>query len=457
MAGIGFTLRKLVDRNDLSGAFQAFFHATLYTSGPWILTIIALGMINLTMQPIFKALEDFQSILLFNFCFSFVFTAPFINVTTRKVSDAIFLKDFTPVVGSLLLALGLYYAITLPLISLFYVGFTTLSLGTAYMATVNFALLSGVWIASLYISALKDYKSVTMSFMIGLLTSVVLTMFFYNRNTAFNMLMGFNTGIAVTFTSFVALVYVEYPPVIEGLKGSLFAYRKYVRVGLGGLLYSVAVWIDKWIMWFSPDAYTYSSGITTCPLYDSAMFFAYISVIPSMALFMLAYETAFFEDFVNYYQGIINHNNLGQIENNYNKLIYSVGLHARNTIIVQGMITGSLFVLTPLILEYIPGLSTLQIGIFRFGLIGAALQTFTLFMTILLYYFDERVKPLIINGVYLVLNGVLTFVFMRWGLAFYGMGFFLANILTFVFAAYTVGKYMESLTYHSFITNNPSI
>ena len=43
MAGVGFALRRLADRSDLGGAAQAYLHATVITSGPWLMTILALA------------------------------------------------------------------------------------------------------------------------------------------------------------------------------------------------------------------------------------------------------------------------------------------------------------------------------------------------------------------------------------------------------------------------------
>ena len=42
-------------------------------------------------------------------------------------------------------------------------------------------------------------------------------------------------------------------------------------------------------------------GLVHAPLYDSAMFIAYLAIIPALALFVTHVETSFFEKYRAYY------------------------------------------------------------------------------------------------------------------------------------------------------------
>ena len=46
MAGIGFELRKLARRDDLMGVVASLAHASVVSTGPWIMTILALASID---------------------------------------------------------------------------------------------------------------------------------------------------------------------------------------------------------------------------------------------------------------------------------------------------------------------------------------------------------------------------------------------------------------------------
>ena len=43
MAGIGFALRTLVERDDLSARLQGYGHAAIVAAGPWLFTVLALA------------------------------------------------------------------------------------------------------------------------------------------------------------------------------------------------------------------------------------------------------------------------------------------------------------------------------------------------------------------------------------------------------------------------------
>ena len=74
MAGIGFTLRKLMDKDDIMGLVQAHFHSTMVTAGPWLITILAIGAISIygSHAHTFRYFLDFHVILIYNFATGFV-------------------------------------------------------------------------------------------------------------------------------------------------------------------------------------------------------------------------------------------------------------------------------------------------------------------------------------------------------------------------------------------------
>ena len=50
MAGIGFELRKLLQRDSYSGLLQAYAYAGIISSGPWILSIVGILAIGLLSE-----------------------------------------------------------------------------------------------------------------------------------------------------------------------------------------------------------------------------------------------------------------------------------------------------------------------------------------------------------------------------------------------------------------------
>jgi uncharacterized membrane protein len=50
-------------------------------------------------------------------------------------------------------------------------------------------------------------------------------------------------------------------------------------------------------MWMAPQREALSIGLISFPDYESSMFLAYRSVVPSLAAFILSIETGFFEKY----------------------------------------------------------------------------------------------------------------------------------------------------------------
>lgn len=92
MAGIGFELRRLTQRDDLMGAVQGYVHSALVSSGPWLFTVIAIAAINIFSQSWASPSElaDFRIAIIYSFSFSLVLTGPVMLVATRYLADKIY-------------------------------------------------------------------------------------------------------------------------------------------------------------------------------------------------------------------------------------------------------------------------------------------------------------------------------------------------------------------------------
>src|SRR5438045_3852614 len=118
MAGIGFVLRKLTRKDDLLGVASAYFHAAMAAAGPWLFTVVAIWSVYFTahLYDFAPYVEEFRIIVIYNFCFSLVFTGPVYMVVTRYLANCIHNKDVPHVSGALLGALALSLASQLPIV-----------------------------------------------------------------------------------------------------------------------------------------------------------------------------------------------------------------------------------------------------------------------------------------------------------------------------------------------------
>jgi uncharacterized membrane protein len=458
MAGIGFELRKLTQRDDLGGVVQGYGYAALATSGPWLFTIVSLAAVVALGMPFTtpQELAGFRLIVIYNFAFSLVLTAPAAIVVTRYLANAIHAKDVKQVPAVMLGALVLIYAAAIPVGAPFYMYHVRVDSPVRLAALLNFLLVSGIWLVSVFLTALKNYRAVTFSFASGMAIGIISAGLLAPGWSVAGMLTGFNLGLAVILFSLIARILAEYPTRGNQPFAFLACFREYWDLGLAALAYSLAIWVDKWIMWMAPERQVLSSGMVSCPDYESAMFLAYLSIVPSMAAFILTIETGFFEEYMRFYDDIQRHVPYAAIEKNHRALIGSFLDGARNFLVVQGSICVAGILLAPQLFELL-GIDFGQLAIFRLGLLGAFFHGGFLFLSILISYFDLRRKMLAVSVLFLATNGIFTLVTLRLGFPFYGYGYVLSAMVSFAAAFWVTTRCISRLPYQTFVCNNSSV
>ena len=459
MAGVGFTLRRLTNQDNLIGIFRAYTHATVVSAGPWLCTVFALGM----MRPIGSSeaalhqMNNFQIILVYNFVASLILTAPVFMVVTRYLADCIHRKDVTAVPSLLLVSIGLVYLLLAPFALFYYGYYAHLTVELRLGAIANLYLVSLIWLLSVYISALQDYKFITRAFFIGMLLAVIFLKLFPHLFGDDNLLIWFNVGLAWTAFALLGKIFTEYPyRLVKKLELRSY-FIKYWDLALGGVLYNMSIWIDKCVMWiFAPEAVTLSNKMTDYPHYDGAMFLAYLTVVPSMAIFVFSVETNFFTQYQKFYHDILTHKTLATILENQKKIIRVLSKSARNFMVVQGTFT-LVAILGAAKIFTIFAIPFLEIGIFRLGVLASFFHMFALFEMVILAYFDCRRSIMWLQVLCLVTNALFTYMSVQAGFSYYGYGYFFSSLITAAAASIVLFNHLQKLPYHAFITSNSSI
>lgn len=464
MAGIGFVLQKLTKKDDLLGIVRAYTHAAMASTGPWLFTVLALVGItqiftttgDITDLNADFGLENFRIVVIYNFAFSLVLSAPVFMIVTRYLADEIHRRDVTNTPSVMLGSLILLYLIELPVVGWFYMFYVDFPLSMRIAAIVNVFMITSVWALAVFLTALKDYFAVSVAFAIGMIVAALSAQFLKDSYGEAGMLNGFSFGLSLIVFSLIAKIFSEYSYRLDRPFEFLGHFRQYWELAVGGMFYNAAIWIDKWIMWFAPEAVKLPTKMVMYPDYDSATFLAYLTIVPALATFMVSVETNFFERYQRYYEDILGHMPLKKIRQNRERILDSILTSARNFILVQGVIAFLAIVLAAQIIDLCNMVYT-QIGMFRFGVLGAFFHVLLLFELIILSYFDSRKQVMRIQIFYFIANTLLTLWSMNQGLPYYGMGYFLSSMLTFAVGTFVLFTHTRKLTYHAFISNNNAI
>lgn len=453
MAGIGFALRDLVRRDDLLSVIRGYGHSAIIACAPWLFTVMTLAALTV-LGPRFTTYDKsmlFRLLIIYNFAFSLILTAPMLHVATRVLADSIYSKAITPTVTHLILLLVAGYGSGLLIAAPFYFLVAELSREVAMAAVANYMVISGIWAVSIFLSALKDYRTITMSFFFGLAISFVCSLGLAHQYGAAGMLWGFTLGLMLLQASLIARILAEFPCVLVDPRTILREYHSYGLIGLGGLLYAVGIWIDKWIMWFSPERHKMAGSLVFYPDYDGAMFLAFMTTVPAFAIFTLMAETDFFEGYHTYHQNIRNHATLDRIKEGEREINSTLRAAFRNITIIQGTVTALAIFLAPQIISVF-GVTSMQISMFRIAALGAFFHVMFMFATIILAYFDQQRINVSLHAIFLLANAAFTIAATKMGFRFYGYGYFLASLSAFAAAATAMAHAMQRLRYLTFIS-----
>ena len=458
MAGIGFELRKLLRQDDLMGIVRGYGHSALTVTGPWLLTILMLGGIVFLGGPYASArvLAEFRLIVIYNFAFSLVIAGPVVMVATRYLADAIFIKRVEDAPAMLLGYLTLVLGVSAPIVVPFYFYWIDIDNTLATISAVNFFTIAAIWMVSTFLTALKDYSAVTRAFLFGAMLALGSVALLARIASSTAMMFGFTTGLALILFLLVARVYAEYPyPVANPFRFGGY-FRRYWELALSGFVYNAAIWVDKWVMWFAPEGEIQRSGLISYPDYDSAMFLAYLSIVPSIAAFVLSIETDFYESYLRFYKRILHHASFAEIEEAHHGIVSSILRGARMFVVLQGSICVVAILTAPRLFTLL-GINFAQIGMFRIGVLAAFFHVLFLALSITLSYFDLRLTTLRLQLLFLVTNGIFSWCTLQMGFSYYGYGYFLSAVTTFVATFLAVAYYLNRLPYQTFVVSNASV
>jgi len=454
MAGIGFTLRKLTTRGTLLGHGFAFLHAAIAAAGPWMFTVAALGLVAMTGTLLGNSQEVTHSFLIlinYNFAFSMILSAPLMLIITRAISDLFYLKAPHYVPGILLGSLVVMYVTQIPLVIFFYFFYFNFPLALSVSASLNFILISHLWILSVFLSALKDYKTITIAFFFGMIIVALTSAALGTMAQETGMIHGFNLGLSLLIAILIARFLFEYPFSFQ--RPFLFVgyLKNYGVLVLVGLIQMVSLWIDKWIMWLAPEAKISSLHLYSYIPYERALFFAhFITLIPVFSYFLLVFETRFFENFYYFYNSVNKHAAYEKIEKNKETVISQTLRGMKNIFVLQMIVCLISLALAPYLLKLF-SVSLSEVSMFRWGIVGASFYESLLLLIILMHYFNKHKEVLKINLFFLMSNMLFTYVFMKAGFAYYGMGYCLATFLSLAYAAQRFYHHLTHLSHYFFI------
>lgn len=316
MAGIGFELKKIYGRKTLAASLWGTVYASMTTIGPAVLSAVLLLVLEfLLAQEGLTLLKERFLIAFTSYAFviatlaAVLFAAP----VSRYISDCIFLGRESDICPSAFGVLTLSTAVSGIVMFLLCAGMycSTDEIEMPFLISYYFlgVLVTDVYSMMTYASALKHYRSLTFSFLFGFLLAVGVYLL-CTRQLEIDKVTAACMALACCyFVILFALVY-QCVRAFGAPQGHYFAFlayfRRYPKLAVGSFAYTLGIYTPTIIYWFFSGIAEQVSIFHTAPVYDYAMFLSVFVNIPSLVIFVVKVETAFYEKYTLYVSALNN-------------------------------------------------------------------------------------------------------------------------------------------------------
>jgi uncharacterized membrane protein len=298
MAGIGFELRKLVETRTIRGVLGAAFSGTIVVAGPWLVSAASIAAAQ--RLPFFSGPGiglEFTGAMVWAFALSICLSAAPLYLFVRLTSDLVYEKKKGEAATLLLKYSGGTALVSLPV----GLALAWLSVDPARDATLLrlsfamlFAALNVLWAATMTATVVRRHGRILASYAAGMLAMYVLARFLGPRYGAGGGVAALAAGYALTavalvFTAVGELGRRPYPGALKRMREYAHTYR---FLALAGLLYAAATWIDKGVLSLGGQGIAAAgTRFFTNPPYDTAFYYANLSLIPGLVFFTISTET----------------------------------------------------------------------------------------------------------------------------------------------------------------------
>lgn len=455
MAGIGFELKKLLQERTVLGKVRAFSYATLVSAGPMIISVILIILLGQIMKhqdiPI-RDREFVNAIIMYAFIFSMILVSGPSILVSRYVADQYYLQKQSEVLGSLLGTIALVCSLALGFGILFF-WTSTMPVPAKILGHFLFIELSVLYILMIYVSTIKSYKSISLSFLLGILVSLLGMGVFSLLHIP--MVEAVLAGVCCGFFSNLVTQLVVIRKHYETVSGPIFPCLDYFHKMPGlfflNVFYAISLFGHNFIYWlFSGLSVRLMSNILFSPTYDSATFFAVLTILPSSVLFVVKVETSFFEKFVLYSQAVRQGGTYHDIEAARNTMVQVLLVELSDIFLIQFLFSLTFVVLGSTLLLPFLNLASEVIELYAILCIGFFLSQMTYIIVTILLYFDNQKDSLITNSVLLASTLSLSVLTLFLGEKTYGLGFAGGSLIALIVAVRFLFKTLEQIDYRLF-------
>lgn len=454
MAGVGFELKKLFSKKrGYLGAVNAYIISAIVTEGPMILCMVLLFALRKIMQlagGTYGTQEMFLITTTYIMIFSLILSNTVLMFASRYISDCIYeerMECILPSFYSFIFYLLIFGALT----AVPYVMFLEIPILHKFLNLLQFGIMLIVWVQMSYLSAIKKYTRVLLGFLtaslVSILASVVFTLAGMNELTAAYSasVMGFFVMMLMYMRELVCF----YPKGDIDLFIFFPALDRYKILIAVGFFMAVGLFGHNFVYWFSEYRTEVIRGMVYCMKYDVPCFFASLTIIPFLIIFVVSLEVNFYKAYRRYFDTIQYGGALSNIRLERTSMEKTLFRELAHVFEIQ-------FFVEILCVSFVGnflgmvGFDREMLIVFRYLCFGYCFYMLLKSLIILMLYFDDRKGACLFSIAFAVLSVAFSVTALHFDIDVYGLGFLGAAVITSVGGLVYLHRYILKLEYHIF-------
>jgi uncharacterized membrane protein len=454
VAGIGFELKRLFSKSGLAAAIRAYGYAGIVCTGPMLLGIILLAGAMIVARMGGASVHEqelLMAMLTYTLLFSLALTSIFSMSTTRCVADMLYVKRAEKIMptfyGSitLLLAIGVIgYGI--------FLWFAGISLVYRCLCLILFALLIVVWTEINYLTAIKDYRSILLAFLVSLIGALISgtgLMILFSVSPVAAMLTGICCGYGIMSVWYFILLYQYFP---EG-KGSMFYFlrylEKYPQLAFIGIFLTLGLFGHLVLMWFGPSGVQIQGLFYGAPSYDIPALIAFFSILITTINFTMSVEVRFYPHYRRYF-GLFNEKgSISDIMEAEGQMLTTLQQELSYLAQKQVFTTLVFVVVGTILLPYLPlGFDSTMLGTYRVLCVGYGFYAIANSLMLIQLYFADNSGAMAGTAAFALLGNLATGLLLKAPAEYSGFGFVVGGAIFLLIAWIRLERYLNKLKYH---------
>lgn len=461
MAGIGVKLNKIYSQNTIVTSLFGFGYSMIITIAPMLLVMLAVVLMQILLE--FSKLgyavrELYSCTVLYIFIFSLLTASPFNAVLSKYMSDAIYNETYEDILPcyyvGLILNVTLACLLGIPFCIREYLA-ADVSLLFVFAGYCGYIALTLVFYSMLYLSICKDYKKISLFFLIGMTAAILLSLGFvhvFHMETTLAMLLALTIGFLLIAGLELALVTSYFRKNSGKYREVLQYFLRYWQLVATNFLYTLGLYVHNMVFWNTDMRMVAADSFVCAPAYDMASCLAMFTNITASVIFISRVEMYFHERYKRYSEAVIGGRG-SDIEQAKRRMFSQLSDELMNLARIQFIISVVIFLLANIFLPML-GFGGLVMQIYPCLAAGYFILFIMYAAIIFLYYFNDMAGAVFTSFSFVLTTLAVSVLAAKLSPVWYGIGL-TAGAFAGWSAAYHRLRVMEkTLDVHIFCRGN---